>query len=300
MRSQLRLILVGMLFVTGCSPGQSDVDSTQSSQASQALSPVVADPIGPLDEFRSRIDGGLTGTTPTEAERATAALNRALAEHVAACMNSLGFDFIAGDRLFNSQRGYLSGSTGESDGPVPGSRAWAALYGFSISLEPPVGNQIIISADDDPNHETYTALSAAEKIAWNEALFGNIPEPDAEVPTHEMIGDGCIFQAKARYQPSYTNDAAFVGLRDDMNRLDDVIAGDLRMFELNVAWASCLADHGFAARPDRDGFLRDVPNEFNALSGQNALLEWDWEHHPEGPPRRISLCYRSFGSGKWR
>ena len=252
-------------------------------------------PVGPLDEFTVRIFGGLQDGGPTEIDRQEAAINRALAQFVARCMAAQGFNFIAGDSLPNVGIGLGRPAVEESDGPVFGTREWAELYGFGFSTDPWSDTAAVHTAgrETDPNLAQVNAMSDAERVAWDLALVGEQPnfnnmdenEMDAWFAENPAGLGGCSGQALAAYFPMMTADEQWVGLRDEMNRLRSVVAADPRMFELQVAWASCMAEHGIAARPDRDEFwFTDVQNEWFAINGQDVLLTWDWENRPEGPP----------------
>ena len=275
---------------TGGQPGTSIVAPEPTTAQTPEPEPATPSaPVGPLDEFRSRIFGGLAGTTLTEVERNEAALNRALAQFVAACMAEQGFTFIAGEGLPNVGIG-LGAPAQEETGPIFGTREWAQQYGFGFSTDAwaNTGRNTTTGSVLDPNAEQVAAMSDAERAAWDVALSGEPPDLAdlaAWNAQHPAGIGGCQGQAIAAYLPMMTNDEQFVGLRNEMNRLADVVAADPRMFELNVAWASCMADHGFTARPDRDEFwFTDVQNEWFALTGRDVLLTWDWEHSPEGPP----------------
>ena len=283
----LALILAGCDSSTGddgssrASGGAASAGSAGSTGDATTGSAVVA-PVGPLDQYLQGVYGssadGAGGANPMENLKTTRA--KKTESLVAACMAEQGFDYTP----FN----YSGGAAAPSGEPLDvqwGTRAFAEKYGYGATTDPggykaaEAAASAAQPAQVDPNELAVAAMSAAEKAAYNEALYG-VADPDAE-RTYEWQKAGC--QGKAEHESEQVGtgmDAAqYASLQADISALQDSEKTDPKLADLNARWASCMSDAGYgglAAVGDAENAIYDevyaVSDAAHASAGENVEL----------------------------
>lgn len=237
---------------------------------------------GPLDEFRSRIMG--VALDPDQREqrdaRARLAQDILLAEEmIAACMAEHGFSYLP--RVDASGSGVVVQE--DADGPTPGSLEFAEIYGFGIAHHPgatdagsrgPAGLL-------DPNQRYLDAMSDAERLAWEQALWG--PPQEGE---WDIMQAGCNGRAMSEAF-SFRTDDEFAALRTEMDFLRERIEADPRLSGASEEWAACMTDAGHPHLTGEARMIELLHEEWGVIQGwagnEDLFAGWDWAALPEGP-----------------
>jgi len=251
-----------------------------------------APPQGALDEFTARIFG-----TPADqislAQEQSDAEHRAIEELVAACMAEQGFTYYPSDAF--------APTLVEREPPALSEREFAQLYGFGISVLPPVGSgQGFISAVGiprgvDPNRALRDAMSDAEHAAWTVALWGEeVPRTSQHfiiarpTPGLRRVGEvrGCLGEAWDQWLP--VEDLEFAAIEAEVVRFTDSLPVDPLMLALNREWATCMAGEGFPNLLSPFELRAALRTEWGEIQNSELAMElfegWDFEADPGGPP----------------
>ena len=272
-------VAVSVVVLGACSPA-SDTDAAGGS----AWAP------GPLEELMAAVRGPTLhpGATQQEAEAHVAALLRHQEGIIAACMAEQGFDYVPNVPDF----GVVLGGAGTvtPSGVAYGSRDFAQRYGFGISTADLLAATTAAPATPrpDPNAERVAAMSAAEREAWDLALWGDRAARGEE---HNPLESGCWGYAQhLTWETSAGAGDEFAALAAEVEGHQDRVASDPRAIELDAEWASCMSDAGHPGllRPRGEGSVsRALWDEWDLLNGggvaADVVRDWDWEAHPDGP-----------------
>lgn len=160
---------------------------------------------------------------------------RRIEEHIVACMAAEGFD-------------YEPRETSGPQGTVHPSQElerdeFVEEYGFGLTTIDP--DEYMAEAAEDPNQEMLEAMDEAERQAYQEALHGEMPEPDPDAPDEpiEMEMGGCRGEAEdeVRGQQRMLQDE----LGDELQALFERAQSDPRVVEAQESWAACMRDAGW-------------------------------------------------------
>jgi hypothetical protein len=172
------------------------------------------------------------------------------------CMSAQGFEYKPVDPLAQPQP--LTAKVRLND------EEYAKQFGYGITTL--IGRG---SAQSDPNDSVRKSLSAADRAAYDRALWGE--NPGATFAEAVDSGDfselgGCTKKASESVFGGGDVVTAVIGKLDE---LDERITQDQRMVRANEKWVDCLAEKGFRyAESDRiDEYLL---NRFRSILGAGA------------------------------
>jgi hypothetical protein len=169
------------------------------------------------------------------------------------CMRAQGFEYTPVDPVARQQA--LTGKAHLSD------EEFVKQFGYGISTLFGRG-----SAQSDPNDVLRKSLSAADRAAYDRALWGD--NPSATFAEALDTGDfselgGCTKQASDAVFGGAAVLEAVVGKLDE---LDQRIVEDQRMVRANEKWAACMRDSGYRYE-DADQIDEDLLKRFQAIVG---------------------------------
>lgn len=225
----LALVLaVGLAACSGEGPAPDDPSPTPTATPEPGPTLPAPPPLGPLEEYLG------FGDTVRTAEEWVAQIT--VRENlVAVCMAEQGFEYVpqvpSVDRIT-----YL-------DGPVQGTREFVERWGYGLWSSPPGGSGggFTYTAAEDPNWARVEEMSEAGRAAYLTALWGPVTESSAD--GSETREGGCADGVLTAAGP----EAAFLaGVRDEAYAFLEALNADPRFAEVDAAWASCMADRGFA------------------------------------------------------
>lgn len=131
-------------------------------------------------------------------------------------------------------------------GPAPGTREFVDQYGYGYGLWRPApggGAGYIWSRGSNPNFDRVGTMSEAEDEAYELALWAPVTELGAD----GSVGrdGGCSEEPDS---PRGADAAWLVGVQEEATASLETLDQDTRFVEVDAAWASCMADAGFAER----------------------------------------------------
>lgn len=232
-----RAVAVALVTLAGCSPGATqpapdDVPRSPSASASASAVPDDAPPSqappGPLETYLGYTDE--LDSPETIAARITWRENL-----TAACMAEQGFDYTP-----------VVPAVGDielEDGPIPGTAEFVERYGYGIWTQPSSSGGYHWARGVDPNEALVEAMSDAAREAYVLALSGPVISESADGSV--MREGGCASTAD---EPTSGEVEYLVEVRREAMAFLETIDQDPRFAEVHAAWASCLADAGFADR----------------------------------------------------
>lgn len=254
-----------LLLVAGCSSEKDPKDSAAVSEADE----------GPLSVYWEGAMGDME-------DQDWAEMGRRSEEIVAACMIEQGFEYEQQDMSAVNETIEES----EEDAKQYGSEEYVAEhgYGMSTSFEPAEGED----AEEqwvDPNADYVAGMSEQEQTAYYAALYGEQPETvDGEAPAGDWTTQGC--QGKAQHEVYEEGqawaDPDFASLQEEMTALYERAQSDPKVTEANTAWATCMADAGFADHTTPEEAMTAISDEFN------TLLSSITEEAPEPDPAALA------------
>ena len=179
---------------------------------------------------------------PTSAGGSLESENRRIEEAVAECMKAQGFEY-----------------TPNTAGVVAfGTATDPATEGFGITT----GFDQLIGGDGaaDPNQERLAEMDPAQRQAYEQALYGDFPDPG------ETTSGPVAFEPGGCYGEAFADSAfsVFDTLGPDLEALAERVQADPRVVELDRAWAECMGEKGyeFARRDDAPQSILDRFDEF--------------------------------------
>lgn len=150
------------------------------------------------------------------------------------CMRSQGFDYVPVDPV--AQQAALVGSQGLSKDD------FEAQFGYGITT---LYEQRLQQAAAGPNEVVRSALSEADRAAYDRTLYGDDPTATFAVAldTGEFnrLG-GCVKQAT---EEVFGGADLLYGLTDKLDQLDEQILADPRMVKAVEQWSGCMRNAGY-------------------------------------------------------
>jgi len=209
--------------------------------------------LGPLDEYMFAITGTQPNPTAEQSRAVMIRDDRIREELVAACMAEQGFTYIP-----NLPEIIIMPAIQNADALEWGTREFVAQAGFGISVRPPASGLggVGPAMTPDPNEALRAAMSASERAAWEEALWGG--EPTA-------FGAGCSGLAWQQMQQPDGFAAIAAEVESFRLRLQHGTAPEIA--GLNAEWAACMTEAGFTSLPVPRGLVMALNLEFQALQG---------------------------------
>jgi hypothetical protein len=228
--------------------------------------------------------------TPYNEER-----HRETEELIFACMKAEGFDYAVTD--FNSLQ---SGSTGLPETSFEyGTVEFAETYGFAISTtrfsQATVGPDLL-GHDASPatpppdNVDSFDTLDEAGREASGIALFGK-PLSGGE----DFTQGGCLGEAQRALEEAdpyieFANEFA-----EDIAELNETIAQDSRLTELDDERSACVAATGF----DPLAFQDELTAKVRAMGEAHLQRQWPPATTPRSGIERTARSYRNMRRSSW-
>lgn len=185
--------------------------------------------------------------------------------HIATCMSQAGFEYVAAD--FETVR---AGMLAEKSLPGLSEEEFIDQYGFGIStLYTSAAPQLTEATTParlglgQRNIDIFSALSAADQVAYNRALFGEHSDATfavtLEAEDFSRTG-GCT---RAAIEQVFTPDQMNVTYT---NPLDALVEQDPRMITALGEYADCIREAGFDySHPDQ--VEADLKSQLDAITG---------------------------------
>lgn len=229
----LTIVVLGVaLSVSACGGGDS-ASSTQQSSKRQASGPVE-------DQLGFDTAGIMARQSRVEAD-------------IRECMKAQGFDYVPIDPF--AQRAAVTGVSRLSD------EDFLDQFGYGIStLWGRGGSQA------DPNQRLRAGLSAADRRAYDRALWGE--NPGATFQAAVDSGDftklgGCTRKAT---EAVFGGAQVLTQLQGKLDQLDERILEDQRMVRANERWTACMAKAGYRYE-DPDEIDADLTKRMERIVG---------------------------------
>lgn len=142
------------------------------------------------------------------------------------------------------------------------SRDFAENYGFGIASNPWEEAFEAFDPASDPNLTYQQSLSPAEQDAYQQALYGEIPEPENGETVIEVndLG-GCQGEA---FNDVFAIGEVFDQFGDEFSQMEEAIESDSRIVAATSGWSSCMAEAGYGFT-DRDGARREIERRYNEI-----------------------------------
>jgi hypothetical protein len=169
------------------------------------------------------------------------------------CMKAQGFDYVPVDPF--AQRAAVTGATRLSD------EDFLKQFGYGISTLWGRGG-----AQGDPNQRLRTSMSAADRRAYDRALWGD--NPGATFQAAVDSGDftklgGCTRKAT---ETVFGGAQVLTQLQGKLDQLDERILEDQRMVRALERWTTCMADAGYRYE-DPDQIDTDLTKRMEKIVG---------------------------------
>jgi hypothetical protein len=172
---------------------------------------------------------------------------------IQACMKAQGFDYIPVDPF--AQRAALTGKARISD------EEFIKEFGYGITTFFGKGNE-----QSDPNDGIRKSLSAADRAAYDRALFGDSPgltfAEAADTDATNELG-GCTRQATDQV---FGGTAVLASLQRKLDELDERVLEDQRMVKAIEKWAACMSEQGYQYE-DPEEIDADLLKRFESIVG---------------------------------
>lgn len=235
--------LVGLLTLGACSGGAATPSPTDAA---------VTRTTGPLDEFFGGPDADLSAEE-------MAAQERKVQESVVACMAAEGFEY----------RPWVMTAPSSTEYPDSTTRDFAEKYGYGIStfsIDPDPTVQ-----PTDPNQAIVEAMSAAEREAYEAALYGapvfasesGAAEPTA-MPTPDPEDLGCFGKAQQEiYGAGQVWSNEFDDLFNRMSELYEKVDDDPAVAQALDRWRTCMADAGHPGLSSVNDPIQQISDRMN-------------------------------------
>ncbi len=169
------------------------------------------------------------------------------------CMRAQGFDYTPVDPL--AKQAALTGRARTTD------EEFIKQFGYGISTLFGRG-----SGRADPNEQIRKGLPAADRAAYDRALWGDNPGVTfAEALDTGEFGDlgGCT---KLAGDAAFGGGAVLIAVVGRLDELDEAIVQDQRMVRAIEKWSACMRDRGYRYQ-DADAIDADLLERFQAIMG---------------------------------
>jgi hypothetical protein len=171
------------------------------------------------------------------------------------CMKAQGFDYVPVDPFAQQQA--LTGKARITD------EEFTRQFGYGISTLFGKGDQ-----QSDPNDRIRRSLSAADRAAYDRALFGENPVTFTEAVESGDFTElgGCTKDAS---EAAFGGAAVLTSLVERLDELDERIIQDQRMVRANEKWTACMLERGYRYE-EPDEIDSDVEERFQAIVGSGV------------------------------
>jgi hypothetical protein len=247
----LSIALAGALVATGCGGG-GDGDAASGDKAESSSERPDGRKATPLETYFESV--GLSEDSPSDDE--IREQERRVEQKIVDCMREQGFDY-------TPMEAPDPASVDDFDeGPwsLPPDE-FAERYGYGMFT---IDESELPGMDDeaeDPNQAALDEMSEAERVAYEEALYGKFDDT-----TGEILTEGCSGEAyAAEFGDSAASEDEFAGLFEEMDALWTRIDDDPRVAEATRDWADCMADAGYPGVSTPEDASNLVQQRFDEL-----------------------------------
>jgi hypothetical protein len=280
------ILIIGLVF-GACSDSASSVPVPP-----EALPPTQIE--SPLEDFLSLLWG--TNLSPEMALAQQEAQNVQRENRIAQCMRDFGFDYLP--NLYRVQ--YAVGESAEG----LDEREFALTYGYGILHETSESSGVYVFVTgghpNDPNSQTRSMLTPAEREAWDAALEGprfwlqgyTFPEWLESQDFSDPTAVGCRLWADLLDETDYTQFresdefARFFAALDEMT--DELSWG---ISDADRDWAHCMADAGHSGYERQGDAAANFTAEWNQAQGTYPWGSAEWiEMHSQFQKRELELA----------
>ncbi|GAA1399478.1 hypothetical protein [Oerskovia paurometabola] len=182
---------------------------------------------------------------------------------IADCMKAQGFDYVPDLPVV---------TVADLDGaPQQGTPEYAAEYGYGVTDSPGRTEEItegerLLEEQGDPQQDLVDALSAAQKAAYDSALWGADPATGTEDVRKSVATEdrGCRAIAEDEVGPdpaSFLFTPELEALQASMAQIDVRVADDPRLAATHEQWADCMSDAGIVGFSHPDDALQSIVTE---------------------------------------
>jgi hypothetical protein len=172
------------------------------------------------------------------------------------CMKAQGFEYTPVDP--QAQRAAIVGQADMSE------EDFNKQFGYGITTL--YGKEQTVDASN-PNVEYRNSLSAADKAAYDQALYGEDPSATfgqaLDTGDYSRLG-GCTKQAA---EAVFGGAAVIQSLQEKLDELDSSILQDGRMVKAVQAWSKCMGDAGFPDLAEQDQVDSTLTAKLEAIVG---------------------------------
>jgi hypothetical protein len=172
---------------------------------------------------------------------------------IQSCMKAQGFDYIPVDPF--AQRAALTGKANIKD------EEFIKQFGYGITTFFGKGNE-----QSDPNEDIRKSLSAADRAAYDRALFGDSPgltfAEAADTDATNELG-GCTREATDQV---FGGTAVLSSLQKKLDGLDERVLEDQRMVKAIEKWTACMREKGYQYE-DPEEIDADLLKRFESIVG---------------------------------
>ncbi len=267
--SRSRFLGLGLSFVLllgACSSNESS-ETAAGDESNESFEDVWADFESPLGEYLGQ--PSFSGDQ-AELEAQFADQERQAGVKITECMANEGFEYVHPDTSGGSS------IFGDEDGLEWGSRAWVEKYGYGVTTqafgESQVAPEAVGYPDDamsdsgddftDPNQEYVSSLSESERMAYEEALWGEQPEVDESMTEEEMDAffedfepTGCQTTA---YEEVFAGEDSFMGFYeafgDELDEMYQRMEADPRFVAAQDEIRTCVEEKGLTYVSEEDAY----------------------------------------------
>ncbi len=202
-------------------------------------------------------------------------------ELIAECMVKEGFEYTP-----NPQSEIVIPQEPWANGLEPGSLEYRQQFGYGMIQSRMEGVQEFSNVSPgqvDPNEAYLRSLTASEKRAFNEALWGPVYEGQpyddsiASSPISGSDSKGCYnwatnHEEMRRFNPeALFQDPEFADLDEAFLTLDQQIQEQPEIVKLNQEWSDCMADEGHPALTKPASFDEGFRADLLAIENWDAL-----------------------------
>jgi hypothetical protein len=171
------------------------------------------------------------------------------------CMQAQGFEYVPVDPFAQQQA--LTGKARITD------EEFTRQFGYGISTLFGRGDQ-----QSDPNERIRRSLSAADRAAYDRALYGENPVTFSEAVDSGDFTElgGCTKDAS---EAAFGGAAVLTSLVERLDELDERIIQDQRMVRATEKWTACMLEKGYRYE-EPDEIDSDIEERFQAIVGSGV------------------------------
>ena len=250
-KKSLLLVCALALFATACGGSSEPSEVSSAAQGSDsadqsASSSPSASTESPLGDLL-----GIPIGNDDEADEYFSELSRQAEVSIAECMLAQGFEYEVVD---------YSGIEALGTSVDFDSREFAEEYGFGISSNPFEESFEAFESFEDPNQKYIESLSEGERDAYEQALYGELPDFDSD-DFEGFEPAGCQGEA---FESVFAFGEVFDTFGDAFEELEEEYDADPRIVQASAGWSDCMNEAGYRYT-DFDSAEADFDQRYNTI-----------------------------------